>query len=80
LLLSEGLNPFDVVHGMGDPTAAMVVRHYARWTGKPDRNDAARVERPPAASELVPPKMPEICQKTVDSASPARHDGWAESR
>src|SRR6516164_5272969 len=26
---------------MGYSTVAMVVRHYARWTRKPDRNDAS---------------------------------------
>jgi hypothetical protein len=53
-------------HQMGHSTVAMVVRHYARWTHKPDGGGAERVERFLAAG-LFPPKMPEICQKAVDS-------------
>jgi integrase len=60
LLLSEGLNPLYVAHHMGHSTVAMIVRHYARWTRKPDRNDAERVERSLAAAGLLPAKMPEI--------------------
>jgi len=66
LLLSEGLNPLYVAHQIGHSTVAMVVRHYARWTHKPPGRDAERVERSLAAG-LVPPKMPEFRQKTVDS-------------
>ena len=67
LLLSEGLNPLYVAHQMGHSTVAMIVRHYARWTRKPDRSEAERVERSLAAAGNIPPKMPEICQKAVDS-------------
>ena len=56
LLLSEGLNPFYVAHQMGHSTVAMVVRHYARWTRKPDRSDARRIERSFAKAGLVPRK------------------------
>ncbi len=80
LLLSEGLNPLYVAHQMGHSTVAMIVRHYARWTRKPDRSDTARVERSLAAAGFVPPKMPEICQKMVDSTPSARHDDRAEVR
>ena len=80
LLLSEGLNPLYVAHQMGHSTVAMIVRHYARWTRKPDRSDVARVERSLAAAGFVPPKMPEICQKMVDSTPSARHDDRAEVR
>jgi hypothetical protein len=41
-LLSEGLHPLYVAHQRGHSTLAMVVRHYARWTRKPDRNGAER--------------------------------------
>ncbi len=80
LLLSEGLNPLYVAHQMGHSTVAMIVRHYARWTRKPDRSDAERVERSLAAAGLVPPKMPEICQKVVDSKPTGGHDDRAKVR
>jgi len=56
LLLSEGLNPLYVAHQMGHSTVAMIVRHDVRWTRKPDRSDADRVERSLAAAGLIPPK------------------------
>ena len=59
---------------------AMVVCHYARWTRKPDRIDAERVERSLAAAGLLPPKMPEICQKMVDSGLSTGHSGQAQVR
>jgi integrase len=37
-LLSAGANPHYVAHQMGHTTLAMVIRHYARWTYKPDRD------------------------------------------
>ena len=80
LLLSEGLNPLYVAHQMGHSTVAMIVRHYARWTRKPDRNDAERVERSLVAAGLFPPKMPEICQKMVDSGLRSAHSGSAQVR
>jgi integrase len=80
LLLSEGLNPLYVAHQMGHATVAMVVRHYARWTRKPNRSDAERVERALAAAGLIPPKMPEICQKAVDSNPLGEHINRAQVR
>ncbi|GEM_PF-3094896 len=44
-LLSDGANPHYVAHHMGHSTLAMVIRHYARWTHKPERD--------PRASELA---------------------------
>ena len=80
LLLSEGLNPLYVAHQMGHSTVAMVVRLYARWTRKPDRSDAQRVERSLAKTGLVPPKTPEICQKAVDSDLEHGHSDSAQVR
>ena len=77
LLLSEGLNPLQVTHQMGHSTAAMIVPHYARWTRKPDRNDAERVERSLAAARLLPAKMPEL-EKMVDSSLTTGHSGAAQ--
>jgi integrase len=36
-LLAAGANPHYVAHQMGHSTLAMVIRHYARWTHKPER-------------------------------------------
>jgi hypothetical protein len=73
-----GLNLLYVAHRMAHFTVAMVVQYYARWTRKPDRSDAERVERSLAAAGLLSPKMPGICGKVMDSTSPARHHNWAE--
>ncbi len=48
-LLGLGANPHYVAHQMGHSTLAMVIRHYARWTHKPERD----------SSETTPATIPE---------------------
>lgn len=49
-LLSSGANPHYIAHQMGHSTLAMVIRHYARWTQKPEREplEMAPVDEPTA--------------------------------
>jgi hypothetical protein len=42
-LLSGESNPHYVAHQMGHSTLAMVIRHYARWTHKPDRHSGEMI-------------------------------------
>ncbi len=42
-LLSGGSNPHYVAHQMGHSTLAMVIRHYARWTHKPERRSGEMI-------------------------------------
>jgi integrase len=51
-LLTAGANPHYVAHQMGHSTLAMVIRHYARWTHKPEREvHEAVVATPVTAAE-----------------------------
>ncbi len=66
LQLSRGENPQYVAHQMGHANLEMIIRHYARWTRKPER-----VGKLSAQLEAeFPPKMPEICQKVAGAEEP----------
>ena len=66
LQLSRGENPQYVAHQMGHANLEMIIRHYARWTRKPER-----VGKLSALLEAdFPPEMPEICQKIAGAEEP----------
>ena len=67
LHLSRGENPQYVAHQMGHANLEMIIRHYARWTRRPERVGKLGVQ----LEAEFPPKMPEICQKVVGAGDPA---------
>ena len=66
LQLSRGENPQYLAHQMGHANLEMIIRHYARWTRRPER-----VGKLGAQLEAeFPQEMPEICQKVAEAEEP----------
>ncbi len=59
LQLSRGENPQYVAHQMGHTNLEMIIRHYARWSRKPERVGTLAHQR----SAKFPQILPEKCQK-----------------
>jgi integrase len=69
LQLSRGENPQYVAHQMGHTNLEMIIRHYARWTRRPERVGTLGHQ----LSAKFPRILPENCQKmTAADASSVR--------
>jgi hypothetical protein len=61
LQLSRRENPQYVAHQMGHTNLEMIIRHYARWSRKPERVGTLAHQ----LSAKFPQILPEKCQKTA---------------
>jgi integrase len=69
LQLSRGENPQYVAHQMGHTNLEMIIRHYARWSRRPERVGTLAHQ----LSARFPSKKPEFSLKmAVESASGTR--------
>jgi integrase len=67
LQLSRGENPQYVAHQMGHTNLEMIIRHYARWSRKPERVGTLAHQ----LSAQFPQILPEKCQKLAAAEAPS---------
>jgi integrase len=67
LQLSRGENPQYVAHQMGHTNLEMIIRHYARWSRKPERVGTLAHQ----LSAKFPQILPEKCQKMAAADAPS---------
>ena len=71
LQLSRGENPQYVAHQMGHTNLEMIIRHYARWSRKPERVGTLAHQ----LSAKFPQVLPENCQKTAAAGASSVRGG-----
>ena len=75
LQLSRGENPQYVAHQMGHTNLEMIIRHYARWSRKPERVGTLAHQ----LSAKFPQILPEKCQKMAATHAPSVRGGSRRS-
>jgi len=75
LQLSRGENPQYVAHQMGHTTLEMIIRHYARWTRRPERVGTLSHQ----LSAKFPSILPENCQKIARADAHSVRSGASRS-
>jgi hypothetical protein len=75
LQLSRGENPQYVAHQMGHTNLEMIIRHYARWSRKPERVGTLAHQ----LSAKFPQILPEKCQKIAAVDAPSVRGGRRRS-
>src|SRR5207302_10913267 len=75
LQLSRGENPQYVAHQMSHTNLEMIIRHYARWSRKPERVGTLAHQ----ISAKFPQNVPEKCQKAAVAGTRSARGATARS-
>jgi hypothetical protein len=75
LQLSRGENPQYVAHQMGHTNLEMIIRHYARWSRRPERVGTLAHQ----LSAKFPSKKPEFSLKIAAASAPSARDATRPS-
>jgi hypothetical protein len=75
LQLSRGENPQYVAHQMGHTNLEMIIRHYARWSRRPERVGTLAHQ----LSAKFPSKKPEFSLKMAAAGAPSAGGGSRSS-
>jgi hypothetical protein len=73
--LSRGENPQYVAHQMGHTNLEMIIRHYARWSRRPERVGTLAHQ----LSAKFPSKKPEFSLKMAAAGAPSVRGGGRRS-
>ena len=75
LLIASGASDMQVAHQMGHTNLEMIIRHYSRWSRKPERVGTLAHQ----ISAKFPQILPENCQKIAAADAPSVRGGSRRS-